>query len=1132
MTTASTTRKVGDLVDLQPIQTIIQLGDLKSGQEALEAFVLTEDLRLILEDFSQRLQKNQGAGVFLKGHYGTGKSHLLSFIGEDAKNGFPTLTKHISSGTLPSFNALSISLVQHPASRSLEDILMGNIPVSDVSNREHRHDFHLNLIQRSKEKGHHGLILLFDELSEFLKAKPNPESLTEDLRYLQFLGELTNTQPLWLIGAIQEDLEGMGAATRETSLKLKDRFSLRWNLSRLHLEQMLSQRLLTFKEGAPDFLARLNQRCQALWPSAFERDGHLLAIYPLHPLTLDLLTHLGTLFSEHRGALRFVRDVLQGLESKPSHLEREAHALIGPEYLFDYFSNRFEENLELQHYHRKAWVHLNQRVQDRLPPEDRDLAFRALKVILLCSIDPRQEGIDLVRLGEALMLQRDSDAIKGRLDLKETVLDPILERCNYLKVTGDRYHIDLSHEGQSLLDELLAKRIANLPPLEEGGWLRLLSLLDQNPLRLAPLLRQISPVLDVQWLNSVRKLQISFGEESTGADLLLLLPGQVAEPNDQNTLIWEPLAPEDPNFWREALALIEIVEAPADTAMEARAKEQALKRYRTERPRWQEKLEDLYVGGRQLVGRQPLQLQLDLARRLSIEAFLEPLVHEVFSRRHPLYRTIAPKISYYSEQSYAQLVEHLFRPGSIKDAEAGKLHLGDALHGLALPMGLAEKKGSLFLALWDSARNELLKAFEETLVTNDLPQSREKIKAGPWGIPEGQLNFLIWAGVAMGHFIAFRDGDELPFEKLSLYNLESIDALQKREALDDSALHQLSNQPFFNHPGLDYSGLTLQRKLWERAVQQVEATRTWLDEKQILGEEFWSTQASLMEHHRECLNKLSQMIKEQGNNSHAGLDWCHTHLDLLNSWLEASRWFKDFRRLDRNHGKELDQTLIFMLDEALSDLGEESSLGALKKERLDLLQHWRQESDHPSTFPLESVETWLKESDAWCQTYRQAYRASHLREQEKLPKELYDWLSRLQLKGIVIPSLPLLCERPLARELQYKTECRCGHRIGTSKHKDPDFWAEKFIEGLRPLFRDHQSFPILTKLCKNKSFSEADRLWQDMEKDVAPQKDKPIKDVSLNHLIGKAQVMNLESIIEEIRRNLPEDPDQLYRIED
>lgn len=1133
MTATSSTRTIGDLVSLRPVKTIIQLGDDADNEEVIDSFVLTEDLRLILEDFSQKLPQAVGSGIFLKGHYGTGKSHLLSFIKEDSPKGFPSLRAQLSTAPLPSFKVLSVSLIHHASDCQLEDIVLSSSSGAEsaVQGRDDRLPRHLGVLEESIAEGHRGLIILFDELSEFLKSKPNPESLTEDLRYLQFLGELCQRHPIWVVGAIQEDLEGMGAATRETSLKLKDRFPLRWNLSQLHLEQILKKRLLIFKEGAEDFLARLHQRCQSIWPGAFARDGLLLNIYPLHPLTLDLLIHLGTLFSEHRGAIRFVNDILIGFDNRTSHLTREAHALIGPEHLYDYFSNRFEENLELQQYHRKAWVHLNERVQNRLPTEDHDLALRALKIILLCSIDPRQEGIDIVGLGEAMMLQIDSDAKKGQEELKINILEPILERCNYLKLTDGIYHIDLSHEGSSILDELITKRIANLPPLESGGWLRLLSLLDQNPLRLAPLLRQATPNVEVTWLNSTRTMKLRFGLEDGDCDLRILLPGQVSSESPSSCLAWEPLPPDDPELWKESLALMEIVESPADTAMEARAKEQALKRYRLERQRWREDIENLYLDGRHVLGNTPVNLQLDMARRLSFETFLEPMAHELFSRRHPLFRSIAPKIPYYSEQSYVQLIEHLFRPGSIKEKEASRLHLSDALHGIAIPMGLAEKKGAHFSALWDPERSNLVRDFlEEHNNTSDLGQLKASLRKGPWGLPSGQFNFLIWSGIAMGNLIAYRDEEELPFEKLSLYNLETIDSIEPRRALPDEVLHQLSRHPFFDQQSLSYSGLSLQRKLWESATRNIEQTRNFIGEKEDSVCHFWKYHStSLKHHHTTCSNLLSQLTENKFD-SFLGLSWLNDQLENLENWIHSSDWLKHFRELNDKKGKDLDRLIIFVLDEALEELPKEGPFSELTHRRRALLEEWAGTDE--KGLPLEQVKSWAADVEQWSEDYRQAYGQSHQEANTRISTSLRNWISILESHGLTMNSPKPLCERSLSRELQFKAECRCGHRLSSASGENDQTWAEKLVELLEPLYGKHDSFSKLKTFCLRLEFDEARDLWQTIFDDLPKREGSPPQEISLDRLIGQGQVVNKKTIIEALEKHLPDHPEQFYRIKD
>ena len=596
--------------------------------------------------------------------------------------------------------------------------------------------------------------------------------------------------------------------------------------------------------------------------------------------------------------------------------------------------------------------------------------------------------------------------------------------------------------------------------------------------------------------------------------------------HDDINLVWEPRAPEDPSQWLDILALMDLVQAPAETAMEAKAKEQAIKRYRLERPRWQENIEDLYLEGRLTVGREPIHLQLDLARRLSLETFLEPLVHELMSRRHPHFRTIAPKIAYYSDQSTVQLIEHLYRPGFIKESDANRLHLGDALHGLALPMGLAEKKGSQFLALWDPERSELIKAFLQALdEKGDLHQAKVTLQEGPWGLPQGLLHFLIWTGIAQGHFSAYRKGEELPPGKISLYNLGSLDDLRPREALEVNLLHRLSQHPFFNTPNLVYSGLTLQGKLWERAKSQVESSRSWIREPTLKAPNFWKPLASVTGRHLTVLTQVQKGIDSRPSDDREGLMWADAHLELLKHWCEASAWVKEQRRLDKAHGQDLERLLAFLRDEGLEHLPE----GTLKDDRSQWLGEWQKEGEPPLL--ARQVEDWMKGAEDWTQTYRRAYRDSHHQRHTPHPDGLEDWISRLRFKGLRLPELEERCERALERELQFKAECRCGHRLGDEKNVEAKPWANILLKALEPTLRDHPRFPELSSLCRGESYQEADRLCEELFKEVAPPEEKPIRPISLDQLLGKGQVMNKKSMIEELEKKLPDDPEQQYRIE-
>ena len=75
--------KVGDLIEIPEIKTVIQLKDIEESslrQMILDSFVVTTEVMKNLEMILTSLSKPEGKGAFLKGHFGSGKSHFLSIL--------------------------------------------------------------------------------------------------------------------------------------------------------------------------------------------------------------------------------------------------------------------------------------------------------------------------------------------------------------------------------------------------------------------------------------------------------------------------------------------------------------------------------------------------------------------------------------------------------------------------------------------------------------------------------------------------------------------------------------------------------------------------------------------------------------------------------------------------------------------------------------------------------------------------------------------------------------------------------------------------------------------------------------------------------------------------------------------
>ena len=193
----------------------------------------------------------------------------------------------------------AISLLNYSSDVRLEKILGEQLEIS-VSGEDRRVAWR-QLAQRHPR----GLVLLIDEVSEFLRSKPDSRSFNEDVRLLQFIGEWATDHRLWVVAALQEQIEHIGDLEHGLYRKIKDRYPLRFILSPAHVLDLIRESILIKKPGYDEAVAELVSRLAEADPES-PLDLSLLAqIYPLHPMTLELLEQVRDLFSQARGVVDF-----------------------------------------------------------------------------------------------------------------------------------------------------------------------------------------------------------------------------------------------------------------------------------------------------------------------------------------------------------------------------------------------------------------------------------------------------------------------------------------------------------------------------------------------------------------------------------------------------------------------------------------------------------------------------------------------------------------------------------------------------------------------------------------------------------------------------------------------------------
>lgn len=937
--------KIRDLIETPQVKTVIQLEDVHSKdrgvlEELLNSFVFTEEVSFNLEVLFDAFSKPTGTGCFLKGNYGSGKSHFLAVLSILLEH-MPLVDKReIASRYLlreKRFLTVKIPLVRYPSSLKLEEIILSSIekefptPIILANHNRLVNDFnkyilpqhpeflkertqqqwqgliqedsltaareivsYLNTLESVPLKYHYdreeaferiraaingeGLVLLIDELSEFLKAKQKTTDFNEDVRYLQYLGEKAASSPLWIIASLQEGIEEIGYLEEALFNRIKDRYPKRLTLSSRHIEELIDKRLIIKKQGATAHISQVYTNLRHAFPHLVMDKEKFIQLYPTHPATIRMLEGLSLLFSQHRGVVDYIHYQIAGDMSRQIEgmLDKPADTLLTPDTIFDHFSHRIKETVEIAPYYNIAFSYFQREIPELFKKEfDQKIALNLVKLLILTELSPLEKR-HTVRELTNMLVKKVTDLESGfNYDyIKEAILDRLLIEAAYIKSEPAEnpldaiYYLDLEANINQLIARYTKELIKELKTKEQSC-LGLLKAINPTYLPLSGLSEGRQKQF-IRWENTTREgivtlcdlRDVSLSEmellsqnllkevaplaQETDFVLLMGLPVSIDEQKEyitkllgyqqanallQNIVVWLPtyLTPQDEDYCFTTYSH-QILMQRCQNNDPHQLKPVLSKMVEKEMPRMREILTEVYFRGSLFNAQGERKTALKDLGYPAFEHLLKTIFSPLLSLSYPKHTEIMPYTDYITPHTIETLWTEFITLEKITLKQAQEKDVQNSIETIAIPMGLAKKTANYFILNVEATKNELIIDYLSHL----LPGKRVKLenlywrlRKSPWGIDRHQFNLLTAALIHTGYLTPYKEGRISPFPSPAKLYSFGIDELGEGKLLEKEYLELLPLGNFI-WGGVSRTPFTLitQRQLWDEALKFKSKTDT------------------------------------------------------------------------------------------------------------------------------------------------------------------------------------------------------------------------------------------------------------------------------------------------------------------
>jgi hypothetical protein len=325
--------RYGDLIQFEPIESVIQLLDANRPDEArklVSTYIISDDMaERIAKQMIPQLAFDESVdhkGVLVVGNYGTGKSHLmsvLSLVAEDAA--YVPMIRHpkVAEAAGAIAGKFKVHRIEISSQMSLRDIITQQLelflerhgvsysfpPADKVVNN--KASFEEMMAAFTEAHPNHGVLLVVDEFLEYLRSRKDHD-LVLDLSFLREIGEVTKHLRFRFVAGVQEAIfdSSRFQHVADSLRRVKDRFT-QVLLARQDVSFVVAERLLKKSADQQNKIRSYLTPFAKFYSAMNEQMDEYVRLFPVHPEYIGAFERL--IFTEKRGALVTLRDQIHAI---------------------------------------------------------------------------------------------------------------------------------------------------------------------------------------------------------------------------------------------------------------------------------------------------------------------------------------------------------------------------------------------------------------------------------------------------------------------------------------------------------------------------------------------------------------------------------------------------------------------------------------------------------------------------------------------------------------------------------------------------------------------------------------------------------------------------------------------------